>query len=367
VRLHRRPATIGTVRLLVLGGTWFLGRVLVEAALQRGHSVTTFNRGKSGVDAPGVEPVRGDRGVSVDLARLSQLGRWDAVIDTSAFVPRVALSSARALAERVDRYLLVSTVSVYSEWPNRGVGEASPIRECAPDAGPGPAGVYGTYGTLKAGCERAVHEWFGGRDVVLRPGVILGPHENIGRLPWWLHRTHRGGRVLAPGPPDRTIQPVDVRDVAAFALSCLETGTTGTFNVAAPRGRATYGDLLRTCVEVTGSDAELVWVAEGFLAERGVRQWTELPIWRIAPGTWEVTAERAAAAGLVCRPLIETVRDTWRWLSAGGTPVEHIRKGEHGIDPKKEGDLLSAWEGSAGHDPRDAAAGDGCVARDLSD
>lgn len=343
------------MRLLVLGGTWFLGRVMVEAALQRGHSVTTFNRGRTGADAAGVEALRGDRERPADLARLSQAAPWDAVIDTSASVPRVALSSACALADRVDRYVLVSTVSVYSEWPHRGVSEMSPVRECAPDAGPGSASVYGTYGVLKAGCERAVQQWFDGRALVLRPGVILGPYENIGRLPWWLHRVRRGGRVVAPGRPDRSIQPVDVRDVVDFALHCLETGVTGIFNVAAPKAHATYGELLRACVEVTGSDAELVWVPDDFLVERDVRQWTELPMWRVPPGTWDVAADRAASAGLVCRPLTETVHDTWRWLNAGGRPVElptgHLRREEHGIDPSKERCLLTAWESLVRRDP----------------
>jgi nucleoside-diphosphate-sugar epimerase len=316
----------------------------------------------TGVDVEGAEPLRGDRENPADLVRLSRVGPWDAVIDTSASVPRVVLSCARVLTERVDRYLLISTVSVYSEWPHRGVSETSQVRECAPDVGPGPAAVYGTYGTLKAGCERAVDQWFSGRAVVLRPTVILGPHENIGRLPWWLHRMRRGGRVLAPGAPERTIQPVDVRDVAAFALHCLETGTTGTFNVAAPKARATYGELLQSCVQVTGTDADLVWVPDEFLVERNVEQWTELPLWRTAPGTWDVTADGAARAGLVCRSLGETVRDTWMWLRTGGAPLElpagHIRREEHGIDSSKERDLLSAWDSAARPKSHGAPAGE---------
>jgi 2'-hydroxyisoflavone reductase len=338
------------MKVLVLGGTWFLGRAIVEDALLRGHEVTTFNRGTSGKDIPGVEPIRGDREDRSSLERLVRFGTWDAAVDTSGFVPRVVWESARALADRVDRYVFVSTVSVYQGWPVEPLSEDSSVLACPSDAGPefGETGARGyptRYGFQKAGCEHAVHEVFDGHSLVLRPGVILGPYEYVGRLPWWLRRIARGGRVLAPGTSDRAIQPVDVRDVAAFVLTALEAGLTGTFNVAAPERHATYGSLLDECVKVTGSDAQLVWVDDRFLLEHGVKEWTEIPLWRTFAGTWRVAADRARTAGLVCRPLAATVRDTAAWLSSG-VEVGHPRptQSKHGIDPDKEARILAEWE-----------------------
>src|SRR6266508_111201 len=338
------------MKLLVLGGTWFLGRALAEDALLRGHKVTTFNRGRSGKDVPGVELIRGDREDRSSLERLARGGTWDAVIDTSGFVPRLVRDSSLALANHVDRYAFLSTVSVYQGWPVEALTEYSPVLACPSDAGPDfgashPRGYPTRYGFQKAGCERAVHEVFDGHSLVLRPGVILGPYEYVGRLPWWLRRIARGGRVLAPGRPDRAIQPVDVRDVAAFVLTALEAGVTGTLNVAAPEGHATYGSLLDDCVKVTGADAQLVWVDDRFLLEHGVKQWTEIPLWRTYAGTWRVAADRARAAGLACRPLADTVRDTSTWLS-GGVEVGRPRptQSKHGIAPEKEAELLAAWD-----------------------
>jgi 2'-hydroxyisoflavone reductase len=338
------------MKLLVLGGTWFLGRALAEEALLRGHKVTTFNRGRSGKDIPGVEPIHGDREDRSSLERLASSGTWDAVVDTSGFVPRVVRDSALALADRVDRYVFVSTVSVYQGWPVEPLSEDSALLACPSDAGPevgetDPRGYPTRYGFQKAGCELAVQEAFDGRSLVLRPGVILGPYEYVGRLPWWLRRIARGGRVLAPGSPDRAIQPADVRDVAAFLLTALEASVTGTFNVAAPEGHATFGSLLDECVKVMGSDAQLAWVDDRFLLEHGVKEWIEIPLWRTYAGTWRVAANRARAAGLTCRPLATTVRDTAAWLS-GGVEVGRPRptQSKHGIDPEKEAHILAAWE-----------------------
>jgi 2'-hydroxyisoflavone reductase len=189
------------MRLLVIGGTAFLGRAAVEAALARGDSVTTFNRGRSGPDLPGVETLRGDRTVAADL-RVLRGREFDAVLDTSGFVPRVVGMSAQLLARATETYAFVSSVSVYAEWPAKPVDEAAAIFDCAPDAGPDD----GDYGALKAGSERAVSVAFGERMLLLRPGLILGPHENVGRLPAWLSRIARGGRVLAPGDPGTRMQ-----------------------------------------------------------------------------------------------------------------------------------------------------------------
>jgi 2'-hydroxyisoflavone reductase len=336
------------MRLLVLGGTRFVGRAIVEAAVGRGHKVTTFNRGQNGMDVAGAEVRRGDRESPDDLHRLIGERSWDLVVDTSGYMPRVVGDAARVLAGRAKRYVFLSTISVYPDWPAKGVGEASPVYECSPDVGGSAADEAGwsatQYGTYKAGCERAVVEVFGDRALVLRPGVILGPHENVGRLTWWLGRMARGGRVLGPGNPDRLIQPIDVRDVARFVLDLAESGQAGTFNVAAPKGHASFGSMLAHCAHVTGSDGELVWVDDDVLVEQGVRQWTEIPLWRVHEGTWDVDTSLARAAGLMCRPLAETVHDTWAWMGEGGGPSPYDRQAQHGLAPERERELLALWE-----------------------
>jgi nucleoside-diphosphate-sugar epimerase len=337
------------MRLLVLGGTWFLGRHIVEEALRRNHDVVTFNRGISAPDVPGGIPLRGDRSDPNDLSELARHGDWDAVIDLSGYVPNMVLATVEALRERVSHYVFMSTVSVYPDWPWRPVIETSPIHECSPSAtrDDAPTSRSKAYGILKAGCERAVTEGFGPRTTILRPGVVLGPRETIGRLPWWLRRMVQGGDVLAPGPAKRRVQPVDVRDVAAFALDLIHGRAFGTFNVAAPVGHSTYGAFLQSCIAATGGTANLVWVGDQFLIDHDVHQWTELPLWRTYPGTWNVDAARARKLGLRSRPLQETVLDTWEWLAAGGRAVDHQRQTEQGIAPDKEQRLLALWRQQA--------------------
>ncbi|MFK4184369.1 NAD-dependent epimerase/dehydratase family protein [Streptomyces sparsogenes] len=340
------------MRILVLGGTWFLGKTVVEGALRRGWRVTTFNRGQSGRPVPGATCVDGDRTNLADLQRLAAQGPWDAVVDTSAseLAPRDVLAGAEILQEVAGRYVYVSTVSVYEGWPDKPLTESSPILDGPPDAD----GEYGMmpddwdgpdlhYGRQKAGTERAVLAAFGpDRTTIMRPGVILGPGEYVGRLPWWLSRAARGGKILAPGSPDKTIQPVDVRDVAAFALDRAERRAGGVFNVTAPIGRETMGGLLTSCLETTGACGELVWAPDELLIGYKVRQWTELPLWRTHAGVWQIDSSGAYAAGFSCRPLADTVSDTWRWLQEGGMPVEHPRRAEHGIAPAKEAEIMAA-------------------------
>jgi nucleoside-diphosphate-sugar epimerase len=210
------------------------------------------------------------------------------------------------------------------------------------------------YGPLKAGCEMACRTAFDPhRLLILRPHVVLGRYEYVGRLPWWLDRMRRGGAVLAPAP-NRGIQPIDVRDLCGFLLDRVEQGGWGVFNVAAPTGDGTYADLLDACIAATAAvaerPAELVWVDENWLVDAGVTQWTELPLWRNATAPWGLNTDRAQAAGLRCRPLAETVDDAWRWLSAGGRPVWHERFGEHGIAPDKEQSLIKRWSAGRPHE-----------------
>ena len=248
--------------------------------------------------------------------------------------PRVVGESARLLTDHADSYLFVSTISAIRDWPAEPVDENSPLHECPPDAGPDD----GDYGVLKAGCERAVAEEFDGRVLIISPGLILGPHENVGRLPWWLRRIARGGHVLAPGDPDRRLQVIDARDIARFGLTQIVVGSTGRFLASGVRGNTTFGRLLSDCVFVTGSDAELVWVDDEFLLDHGVEEWTELPMWTAGgPETaaiWLPSSEKALAAGLRCRPVTETVRDTWEWVASGGGDRLRVYREtvEHGID-----------------------------------
>jgi nucleoside-diphosphate-sugar epimerase len=340
------------MKILVLGGTWFLGRAVAQTAIERGWEVTVFNRGRSGSAPEGARTVRGDRTKAADLARLAGEGPWDVVVDTSAseMAPRDVLAGAQALEPVVGRYIYISTVNAYRGWPNDPLTEDSEILDGPPDAdadyGRLPDGWDGPdwyYGRQKAGAERAATAAFGeDRAVILRPGVILGPGEYVGRLPWWLHRAARGGRMLAPGAPDKPIQPIDVRDVAAFALGQAATDRGGAYNCVAPIGRETMSDLLTACVLATGGDAQLAWAPDKLLLDHGVQQWTELPLWRMHAGVWRIQSARAQAAGLVCRPLSETVTDTWAWLCDGGTPVEHPRWAEHGIAAEKEAVILAA-------------------------
>ncbi|MBT2394368.1 NAD-dependent epimerase/dehydratase family protein [Streptomyces sp. ISL-1] len=331
-----------------MGGTWFLGKCIAEGALARGWEVTTFNRGRSGKDVPGVELVHGDRTVVDDVQRLAARGPWDAVIDTSSsdLAPRDVLLASSTLRGRAARWVHISTVSVYAGWPHQPLTGDSELLECPADADEtygytGEDGSPTVYGFQKAGGERAVAEAFADRAVFLRPGVILGPGEYVGRLPWWLHRAHRGGRLLAPSPAGRRIQPVDVRDAAQFALDQVAGAGDASFNIAHPQG-ITFEDFVTACLQVTGGAGRPVWAEPEVLLEHGVKQWTELPLWRTHEEVWSVDSTRAVAAGLRCRPLLETIRDTWQWLENDGRPVDHPRWAEHGIAPEKEAKILAA-------------------------
>lgn len=332
------------MRLLIIGGTSFLGRAVAREAVRRGDDVTTFNRGRTGPDVEGVEAVRGDRASDHDLAVLAGR-RFDVIVDTCGFVPNVVGRSARVLAGSGAHYVFVSSISATTTWPGAQTPDGLDGRACAADAGPGD----GDYGDLKAGCERAVTQVFGDRSTVVRAGLIIGPHENVGRLPWWLGRIARGGEVLAPGDPDLPMQLIDARDVAAFMLDSGTAGTPGTFNVTGPRGNTTMGSWLGHCVTATGSGAGLTWVDDAFLVEREVEPWAELPLWmpqgQDGDHVWDAATDRAERAGLRTRPVLESVRDTWAWMRGGGQVPEQPPRDlpRNGIDPDKEQRILTEW------------------------
>jgi 2'-hydroxyisoflavone reductase len=338
------------MRLLVLGGTRFLGRAIVDEACGRGYDVTTFSRGRSGHPRPGAEPLRGDRTKPGDLRQLTQR-EWDAVIDTSVLAPAHVLASAQALAGHAGHYTYVSTVSVYANHPAEGVTEASPVFDCPADAA-GSVDSLG-YSELKAGSERAVGAAFPGRSLVVRPGLIIGPHENVPWLTWWLERVARGGTVLAPGGPGKQVRMTDVRDLAAWVVDNTRRGLPATVNVPGAAG-TTFGALLADCLRLASADgqpnAELRWAADRDLLAAGVHPWTELPMW--APdipefaGIWEISGDRARRTGMRYRPLSDTVHDTWLWLkheaAAGQAPTPGASLLSLGLDPETERKVLAA-------------------------
>jgi 2'-hydroxyisoflavone reductase len=321
----------------------FLGRAIVLEALRRGDEVTTFNRGRSRPDLPGVAAVHGDRGVPEDLRRLVDGRDWDVVIDTCGFVPRSVQRSARLLSGHARHYTFISTIRAHADWPAKVVDESSPLHECPPDA------EDGDYEVLKAGCGRAVEQYFDGSALIIEPGVIIGPHEHVGRLPWWLTRIARGGQVLAPGDPDRELQLIDARDIAAFTLARAAEGTTGRFVTCGVPGTVTFGRWLGAGLATTGSRAELVWVPDQVLREHDVEEFYELPLWLAAgpasAAAWRTSPAKALAAGLVCRSLEATVRDTWEWLRQIPEDERSFGTSEvrHGIAPDKEARILAAW------------------------
>jgi len=328
------------MRLLVLGGTHFVGRAVVAAALDRGDTVTVVTRGKTGRPAPAAEAIHADR-TSAGALSAALAGRaWEAVIDTWSGAPRVVRDSARLLAGRAGHYGYVSSRSVYS-WPTPvGSDETATVVKADPSSGDDT-----DYAEAKRGGEIAVAEAFGERALLARAGLILGPYEDVGRLPWWLRRLQRGGRVLAPGPPDRPLQLLDVRDLAAWMLACAQKGLGGVFNVVSRSGHATMGSLLAAAKRESGPDAELVWASPEAISAAGIEAWTELPIWLPptgeAAGLHDCNVERAHAAGLACRPATDTVADTWRWLCAEGG--SHVPRGRPpvGLDPEKERRFLA--------------------------
>ncbi|HEY0415663.1 MAG TPA: NAD-dependent epimerase/dehydratase family protein [Gaiellaceae bacterium] len=319
------------MRILVLGGTKFLGRHTVEAALARGHEVTTFNRGRTRPELfPEVEKLRGDRDGELDALR----GRsFDAVVDTSGYVPRVVGGTIEALGD-VGHYTFVSTISVYAD-ASVAPTEDSPLAELdAPTED-----VAEAYGALKAECEEVVRGRFPDA-FVPRPGLIVGPWDPTGRFTYWPSRFADGGRVLAPAPPDADAQLVDARDLAGWIVRAAEDGTAGTFNaVDRPVSRASLFD---TCRRVAGADAEVIWVDPAFLLEQDVAEWMELPLWLASSeyaGMLSVDPTPAFAAGLEARPLEETVRDTLEWVRAGDAPADTGA----GLDRGKEQAVLDAW------------------------
>ncbi len=332
------------MHLLVLGGTLFLGREIVESALARGHRVTLFHRGTTNAALfPQAEHLLGDRdgGLAVLEGR-----RWDAVIDTCGYLPRIVRASAEALSGMTPHYTFISSISVYPDHATPGLDESAPVGVLDDPADETFSGA--TYGPLKALCERAVDDAFAGEVLHVRPGLIVGPHDPTDRLTWWTRRIARGGEVLVPGDPGASVQLVDARDLAGWTVRMVEESRSGVFNAVGPATALTLGQVLDAGRSVIGGDARFTWVDESFLLERGVTPWTELPLWVPAEmaGFMRIDSSKAHAAGLTFRPVEDTLRDLRAWDFA--TPVESRPKKPElsfsvGMSPERESELLGEW------------------------
>lgn len=343
--------------LLVLGGTVFLGRHVVHAALERGDHVTIFHRGRHPLDAAfsgasRLEVVHGDR--RRDLGLLGGR-RWDAVIDTSAFVPSEVASAVAELGSRVGRYLFVSSISVYASYAEPNLTEEAPLATLSeaeriegesldredPQQTPR---FHALYGALKAACERELERLLGDRAQIVRPGLIVGPHDPTDRFTYWVERGARGGEALAPGSPARPVQLVDARDLGEWMIRIAESARTGPWHATGPDRVLTMGEVLDACIAAANKATRLEWCDEGFLLDAGVGPWMELPLWlperdASTNGLMRVDCRRAFESGLTFRPLEATVRDTLAWTAArpGDTPRRA------GLAPTRERELLERW------------------------
>ena len=327
------------MKILIIGGTRFLGRHLVHSALARGHEVTLFNRGLTNPDLfPQVETILGDR--EKDLAEL--LGHeWDAVVDTCGYVPRIVQLSASALEGSVSRYVFISSISVYASFSKVGIDESDPVGKMEDETVEEITGE--TYGPLKVLCERVVQDTFGAEGaLIIRPGLIVGPYDPTDRFTYWPVRVARGGDVLAPEEPDVPIQIIDARDLSDFSIKLIEENASGLFNATGPDYELTMGAMLETCKQVSNSDAKFKWASVEFLAEHKVEPWSDMPVWipnvEQDAGFSRVDISKAIKAGLTFRPLEETVRDTLEWAET--RPSD--REWRAGLSMAREAKVLAA-------------------------
>ncbi len=350
----------GKMKILILGGTVFLGRHLIDAALARGHEVTIFNRGQRNAEIPAqVEWLKGDRAGDLEALRGR---RWETVIDTSGYVPHIVRESAGLLADAVEHYTFVSTCSVYRDTKVPGVDENYPtgkitgetlreVENIKPVGSDIVARQYGEwYGPLKALCEEAAEEMMPGRVFNVRAGLIVGPFDYSDRFTYWPRRVAQGGEVLAPGNPDRQVQFIDARDLAEWIVRMSEARRAGTYNATGPDYVLTMRRMLEECRSAIGSDAEFVWADDKFLLDAGLTPWTEVPLW--IPQEEEddtnlyfmgISNAKAVRDGLTFRPLMETVRATLDWDATRPPDTDHLA----GIAREREREVLEALSSRA--------------------
>ncbi len=333
---------LGRMKILVFGGTIFLGRHIVEAALARGHDVTLFNRGQTNpLLFPEIEKIRGDR--SQDLSVLGNGRAWDAVIDTSGYLPHVVQAAANTLQMSIEHYTFISTICVYADFRVQPIDESAPLHTPVQDVD---EETDESYGPLKVACERAVEEILRGRSLTIRPGVITGPFDPTTRLTRWFERLAFAGSVLAPTPPNRQLQLIDVRDLANWLINMVEGQRTGIYNTSGPSG-LTIQRLLRECQQIVASDARMIWTDEQFLYDAGIDMADLVPVWLPEPnhGTFIVNSDKAISAGLNYRPLVHTIRDTWEWWNTSSKDEDLLTN----LAYERESELIRLWKKQQKH------------------
>lgn len=328
------------MKFLILGGTIFLGRHIIEAAIASGHDITLFNRGQHNTALyPDLEKLRGDRDGGLDALK----GRtWDAVVDTCGYVPRLVRDSAFLLADAVDHYTFISTLSVYHNFRERGLREDAAVGRLEDETiEEVTSGGSSTYGPLKALCEQAAEAMMPGRVLSIRPGLIVGPYDPTDRFTYWPARVARGGDVLAPPTPNASVQLIDGRDLAKWIIRMAESKKTGIYNATGPAELLTFEQLLDICAKTVGTDVTLVWTSPSFLAEQRVRPWRDLPLWLPDEmrGLLQVDMTKATIDGLAFRPLSETINDTLIW--AQQRPETYVWQA--GLTPEREARILAQW------------------------
>ena len=338
--------TAKPMRILILGGTGFTGPYQVRYALSRGHKVTTFNRGKTHPgELPGdVEQLIGDRNGKLDALKGRQ---WDVVIDNPTTLPAWVRDAAQILKGNVERYVFISTISVYPESrtrpdenaPTEKYDGTDPYKETIEAV---KASGYKTYGPLKALSEKEGEKWFPGKTLIIRPGLIVGPRDETDRFTYWPVRIDRGGEVLAPGSPDDPVQFIDARDLAEWTIRMAENRETGIFNATGPAKPLGIGGMLDEIKAAPKSNTAFTWVTEDFLTQQKVEAWSDMPVWTgKESGVARTKIDRALSKGLTFRPLAETVRDTLAWFKS--LPKDRQSKLHAGLTPEREVEVLTAW------------------------
>jgi 2'-hydroxyisoflavone reductase len=341
----------GPLRILILGGTGFTGPYQVRYALGRGHKVTVFNRGKThpGELPNGVEQLIGDRNGQLDALKNR---KWDVVIDNPTTLPAWVRDAAQILKGNIDRYVFISTISVYADTSKPGVSESGAL---AKYDGPDPMketieavrnSGYKTYGPLKALSEQEAEKWFPAKALIIRPGLIVGPGDETDRFTYWPARIDRGGEVLAPGDPRDPVQFIDARDLAEWTIRMVENGETGIYNATGPALELGIGQMLDRIKTANKSSADFTWVTADFLEAQKVAPWSDMPVW-IPPrgeeaGGAQISIQRALAKGLTFRPLADTARDTLAWFKSQS--AERQAKLKAGLTPEREAEVLAAWK-----------------------